>query len=212
MIKPSQIFRVLKYIYSRTSVLKATLYLYSSRSVSSLKSEGIWTGIGFGSSEMRNSDIYLCGMNKDETLWCKQYDGVSNNILETTNSNLKVTNSKITELGNDYSPYKTKIEWTFEKAETSSKWTVNGIINGTVKAISAMGKVPNAGFPQQHQLFFTISTGDGNKMPSTNTNTETNVTDTNNNNNNNNNGSSFLESVLSYKFICMIILLTSLIA
>lgn len=195
---------------SSTSILKATLYLYSSSSVSALKSKGIWTSIGFGSTEMKNSDIYLCGMNKDETLWCKQFDGVRENIFETSNSNIKVTNSKITELGNDYSPYVTKIEWSFEKAENTSKWTVNGIINGTVKAISAMGYVPSSEFPQEHRIYYTISTGDGNKKPSTTTTTTTTTTstttgtNTNTNNNNLQGGDSYS---LKYSIYILILIL-----
>lgn len=140
-----------------TSKLKATVYLYLSSPLSSL-SNGVYTAIGFGTSQMSNADILLCAVTNSQTQWCKDYMGFNGGISQKS-SITTVVSSVVNTIGAGWSPYITQIIWQIERAMDPTPY-----INGSKSAITAFGNLNSSGTPQQHPDGYNknINTGDGN--------------------------------------------------
>lgn len=145
--------------------LNGSLTIYTRSSYSELSTTGIWTAIGFGSSKMHDSDIILCGMNKDYSLFCQDFLAVYYKIMPKLEEEQTITmyDSEIINLENidgNYACYLTKIKWDF----TRKIKNLNEIIKGNEKAISAWGHINDFGIPKEHHLRYEdIGTGDGNQ-------------------------------------------------
>jgi len=143
-------------INNDTSKLNATIYLYTKIDITSL-SEGIYIGIGFGTSEMKGADIILCAALKDKNGWCKDYNGNDKYIVEKTS----ITSSVVFSWENahaGFSPYTYKASWSFVRTMDVSK-----IISGASPSIWAYGSI-SGGQAVLHQKsnYGAIKTGDGN--------------------------------------------------
>lgn len=144
-------------INNDTSKLNATIYLYTKTDITTA-SEGIYIAIGFGTTEMPNSDIILCAALKDKTGWCKDYNGVHDDIVLKTS----ITSNVVFAFDNapaGFSPFIYRASWSFTRTNTN----VSKIIDGTTPAIWAYGSI-SGGVPIEHPKnnYGSIKTGDGN--------------------------------------------------
>lgn len=144
-------------INNDTSKLNATIYLYTKSDITTL-SEGIYIAIGFGTTEMPNADIILCAALKDKTGWCKDYNGVHDDIVLKTS----ITSNVVFVFDNapaGFSPLLYRASWSFTRTNTD----VSKLIAGTTPAIWAFGSI-SGGVPTEHlsKNYGDIKTGDGN--------------------------------------------------
>lgn len=134
-----------------SSSITSTLYLFMSESQSDIDSaNGVWAGIGFGSSNMLNSDVVMCTYTPTNRFSC--YDAWSNSYVNpSTDSSLggknDITFSSGTITNVSIGSYKTLITFTFIKDISSldnydwsnfASWQTNqGEINGAYGYLNA---------------------------------------------------------------------------
>lgn len=176
LFQTSKVFGYLNIDSTVTTSMKATMVFYSTSTVSSLSNSGIWSGIGFGTSDMKGSNMIICGMDIGSSMWCNQYKGNSKDVSLKSPQSITVTDSQLTDLttsSEDYGSYVSKVTWSFTVDFDSTD--LSNIISGNEKAISAWGHVPSSQSPEEHVADYRISTGDGNKkLSSTTSNSDTN--------------------------------------
>lgn len=134
LFENNQSFSYLSVDESDTTKLKATLNFFSSSDVVTLSENGFWTSVGLGSNQMSGASIILCGMNTNQSLFCKSYISSGHSISKDNSTGLTVISSNKSDLGNEFSPYKTKFQWTFSRnvdTDSSAKWN-NCICNSSL--------------------------------------------------------------------------------
>lgn len=164
LFEMSNAFSYISIDVTQTTKLKATIYLYINQSITAI-SNGVYTSIGFGTSQMSGSDIVLCAVKSDKSCWCKDYNGVKENINPKSTTLTTLISSKVDTLGDAWAPYKTLITFNIERT-----MTVADILNGNVSAISAYGSLNSSGAPIEHTKYYSFKTGDGSNMSNSNTN------------------------------------------
>lgn len=149
-----------------TSRMKATVYLYLTGQLTTI-SNGVYTSIGFGTSQMSGSDILLCAVTQSGNQWCKDFVGGRSDITETGGITTLIS-AEVNSLGAVWSPFITQVIWKIERAINPTTY-----INGLGNAIYAYGSLDSSGNPQRHPngYYNSIRSGDGNtgNSPSQNT-------------------------------------------
>lgn len=159
MFEKSYAFSYISIDSTVTDKLKATIYLYISTPLSSI-SNGVYTAIGFGTSQMSGSDILICSVDSTGICSCSDVKGVNQGVTSTTQVTNLVSSKVTTPLGAAWSPY--VIQVTFD---ITRKMNPADVISGKSQAISAFGTLNSQKLPQQHNNGdnAAIKTGDGSK-------------------------------------------------
>lgn len=155
MNKENTIFSYISINTNITDKLSATLYAYTTFKYGE-SNNGFYIAIGFGTSDMDNSDILLCGINKDASFFCKDYNGVGHNIQQKE-SITTLNNSKYELANSSFTPYTHKYTWSITR-----NMDPQNIINGKVPAISSFGGLSSPNIPVVHNSYNSFKTGDGN--------------------------------------------------
>lgn len=155
MNKENTIFSYISINTNITDKLSATLYAYTTFKHGD-SNNGFYVAIGFGTSDMDNSDILLCGINKDSSFFCKDYNGVGHNIQQKE-SITTLNNSKYELPNSSFAPYNYKYSWSITR-----NMDPQNIINGKIPAISSYGGLSSPNIPVVHNSYNSFKTGDGN--------------------------------------------------
>lgn len=171
LFEDSQFFSMLSIDNSNSSqnTLKATLYLITSLSFPNIQSAGLYIGMGFGSQSMNGTLMVICGLNKNQSFFCKDYTGASRNANENSTQRVNIDNTAFVDLttlsNSDYGSYKSMIQWSFTRTIASSETgalNVNSLISGSVNIMASYGPLVSNGVPDVHyQYYNNIKTGDG---------------------------------------------------
>lgn len=148
--------------------LKMTIYLYTTKTVEDItsSSNGIYLGIGFGSTAMADSDIIICGVTKNKTGFCDDYNARGWSIVQKTINITNLKEFKSESLDQVWAPYKNlctfKVERKPDPLDTNSKFDVSKIIKGQEDMVACLGEILSGKIPKKHtKTMYTYKTKDG---------------------------------------------------
>lgn len=107
------------YSGSSTSI-RGKIYLMLKDDLQTINQTGIWVGVGFGSSTMKNSDMVMCFYIPEKEFYCEDYYSNANKRPSTDISlggknNIKTSSGTVNSLNLNGIEYKTLITFNFEK-------------------------------------------------------------------------------------------------
>lgn len=108
-----------------SSTLQATVTLMTSKTQAQLDStNGIYVGLGFGTDGMYNTDMVICQYMPGNKFSCTDYWSVaerspSTDVMLGGKNDVTLLDSSITSLDSTYSPYITRVTFSFKKDLTN---------------------------------------------------------------------------------------------